>query len=256
MTKPIVTIIYALLFLTPVHLSFAQDRSRPELSGEFELESDNASEDPYTAGQRRSLEYFEALSSATKSLPESGNAELKSLDDNAILYMNAVYLYCTTQKGTCKMVLDALLEGEIMSSKLKGSAECPTLTKFWKSWIKNEMERREEFMISTGLMRTVQDFTRDVRPRYIRCQAAVENEIGTGTDKLQYFKARYAAESSQAKAVNDTAELLRLIKEKMPNLYGTIGLQIDRGQDSGDRGSGAKSGSNQRGSTAKRTVKH
>jgi len=228
--KKLFSLLFGTLFgllslITPSAHTQPRER-RPELSGEFELEEDSDSRSSYSITQDRAIQYFKNLEASLKTLSESGNAEIPEIDDNMLLYISGVYLYCIVNQGVCLAPLDALLETDVISARLKHNSECPNLTRFWKLWVRNDMERRHEFLVKTGFMAQSDQFKREKRPRYIKCQQTVTDEVKSLQANPEFFKARYSEGSPNTKAVHSMVSILEAIKAKVGNVFTATGTTV------------------------------
>ena len=204
----------------------AQTGGRPELSGEIALEVEDAAESGYSSSQKKALETFNRVLEQLDSLRKEGTADIPVLDDNAIQYLSAVYLFCTINQGTCPVVLDALLELDLMESMFRGSVQCPRLTTLWKLWLKNDMERRQEYLVKTAYMNVSDEFKRNKRGRYIKCKETLESMLNFEQPRAQFFSARYQEASPELSSLKQMVALLETIKSKVGNVYDAVGVQI------------------------------
>ena len=111
------------------------------MRGEIVLEKADKKKNPYTVNQDSLIEYLDALPTKLAELKNTGEA-LRSLEDGEVSHLAYVYLYCSIKRGICKEVIDAVLEIDIANAALEGAASCPTMKRFWKVWIENDMEKR------------------------------------------------------------------------------------------------------------------
>lgn len=145
----------------------------------------------------------------SKTLPE--------FNANHINYLNSVYLYCTLNKGTCSLPLDALLEIDVARSQKGGKAECPTLTKFWTSWLKNGFEEKQSYNVKTAFLSVATQFSNSERPKYIQCLSTVTKILEAGS----------APSGSRAQ---EFLEFLKAIKASNVNVFST-GTTPQKGVD-------------------------
>ena len=220
MTRFLVTpsILLAFFLATP-HLLTAQSPAKPSSQiGEIDLE-DTATKrkDPYAVGQDAAISFYAAFAQTIESLKTTGIGTLEPLSDGAINHLIGVYLYCTVRSGACPLVLDGILEIDVVNAK-NGTADlCPTMERFWKAWVKSDMEKRQNFLVRTAHMNTTSDFTRNQRPRYLKCRETVQLEIGKGGPAKEFFQSRYASPNGPDEQVLKLAHLLTELKVKIPN---------------------------------------
>ena len=229
---------------------------RPELSGELEITQSVTTVGGYGAVEANVSELFNSLlSQARSSLPESGTAHLAELGENDLQFMNALYLYCTVNQGTCALVLDSLLELEVVKSRLRGKADCPTLLRFWKLWLKNDMERRHEFLGKTGFLNDYQKFNREQRGRYVRCQPTVAEQIQSNESNIEFFKKRYAQDGAPLKTLSQMSALLTGLKAKGVNIFKAVDMKYESSaQPSGSSGNTKKPESKIKKGAVKKTL--
>ena len=218
----IVSLFYILSIISTPLVTFAQ--SGP-IMGDIELEDEGESVNTYDATQDSIIKLFKELPDAFDTLANGGNAEIPNLDQNQIQYLNGVYLHCSVARGICPFVLDALLELDLINSRVKNKAQCPNLIKFWKSWVQNDMEQRHNYQLKTGFIADTNRFRKNVRPIYIKCKKTIEKELdsvkGSNTD---YFAKRYGNMGTTRNAVSLTNQYLARIKKNVGNIYYATGM--------------------------------
>lgn len=219
---------FFLLLLIPFILSA---QNRPELSGEFELEVDEGAQDSYSISQQKALNYFNSLVSQLDPLRQLGTAHLENLDESTLQYLSAVYLFCTINQGTCPIVLDALLEADLIQSRLRNSAQCDNLQRFWKIWLKNDMERRQEYLAKTGFLNVTDQFKRERRGRYIKCKETIETEMASSLANPEFFQARYKQDSPPFLVVSQMPVFLNKVKSSVANVFAATGITVQGQSD-------------------------
>lgn len=192
-------------------------------SGEIIQEQEANQQDSYSATQDQVIRYFQELATTMRSAA-SGAAPtpIPLLNENALTYLNSVYLYCSVNNGTCPTMLDALLEVEIINARLSNKAECPNLKQFWRLWIKNQMEERHNFAVKTAFLNPTNEFKRSKRPRYIKCESTVASEVAGQGATPEYFKQRYASGSNQIVSVEQTLQMLEQIRRDVPDIFSAV----------------------------------
>ena len=189
---------------------------------------ENSNTDTFGTLQDSTIEYFKHLNDAVR-LAAKGTvpAPIPTPDVNHFTYLNAAYLYCSVQNGVCPTVLDALLEVDVINSRLAKQAQCPALSGFWTQWVKTDMEARSQYQVKTGFLAETQDFRQKDRPKYIKCQATVQTEmsdpIAASLSDSDYFTRRYSGDSQHTKSVATMVELLTELKAKVPNVIDEAG---------------------------------
>lgn len=221
------------LFVYPCPAQQAQEKDplaakdgpgRAVIIGEIQLEKEGQKIDSYEASQQAAINYFKAMAERTKLAAAGKKSEPASLPEGAINYLTGVYLYCASKSGTCPLVPEAILEADILNSRLSGTADCPNMKAFWTYWVKSDMEQRLGFLIKTNFMSAVTEFNTKVRPAFIRCEDTVKEKVKAGqlSDEA-FFKERYAPAERPSQLPAKMVTLLGLIKEKVPNVFYATG---------------------------------
>ena len=154
---------------------------------------------------------------------EGGKGSAPALDDGAVSYLSVLYLYCTSTRGVCPFILDTILEGDIESSREVEKPSCPTMKKFWKTWLSSGMEERAKFDSSITRGLEVAEFNSKSRPRYIRCGVAVQEVL---EDKVA-LAARYGPEGSSLKSIDSFLQFVEEVKEKKTDIWRSTGIIDD-----------------------------
>lgn len=229
---------YILLLTLAVQISFnalcfAQDPApaKPnskalDVMGNIDIEEETKAQSPFSTTQNNMIEYFTAL--ADKAEKGELSAPFAELDDPSIQYLTAVYLYCSINRGTCPMVLDAIFETDFVNSVNSDKASCPNMSKFWKSWAKNSMEERHNYMVKTGYMATTQTFKQTTRPKYIRCAQTIQGEMDKLGGKESLAK-RYASGTLHDN-IKLMPKLLTELKDKGVNVFVATGYMKEPAQ--------------------------
>ncbi len=195
--------------------------------GEIQLEdTETTRRDPYAVAQDSAIEFFNDFAAKVDTLKNRGAAPLSPLSDAALNHLANVYLYCTVRSGTCPLVLDAIIESDIVNAKNGSASICPNMERFWKIWVKNDMEKRQNFLVRTANLSATSDFTRNERPRYLKCRETVQIEIGESSPGAEYFAKRYAGTGGPNDKVKKLAVLLTELKTKVPNI--PQALEVER----------------------------
>ena len=194
-------------------------KGRPEQFGAINLEQEEAAKDPYRVSQDAALTLFKTMDSRVSQLAGGASASPLDVPDNVINYLTGAYLFCTVRSGTCQLPLDALLEIDVINARLNRSGECPVLTRFWKAWVKSDMEKRQEYSIPTGLLEPSQKFRDEVRPRFIRCRDTLKQETSGSNDNAVYFKDRYREGARSAALPGKMVAFIEMLKAKVPNVF-------------------------------------
>lgn len=204
-------------------LALAENKS---LMGEIAFEDSAPQKNSYATTQDKTLDYFKQLASHVEHLAEGqASGQLPTLEEAGLNYLTGVYLYCAVNFGECSMLLDAILEIDLINSKLNAKAECPNMTKFWKFWVRNDMESRHKYMVKTGFLKVTSDFNQHKRPSYIKCQGKIQQQIDTKVNQSEFFKSRYSSDSPYNLVAVKAVKLLEDVKRRIPNIFVAVGAQ-------------------------------
>jgi len=205
----------SLLLLAPL-----PGTAQPELAGELNLE-DVAGEpkNPYAQNQGEAIRFMESLNSLADTLATTGSGGTAgAIDENTMIHLTNVFLYCSLKRGTCPMVLEAILESDVINSLDAKKGACPNMARFWKVWVRGDMEKRQKYLMPTAYMGGANEFSTRERPRFIRCRETVDGILADAGDPVQFRKERYAKGAPAREAIRKTAQLLNEIKLKVPNV--------------------------------------
>ncbi len=202
-----------------VFLTFPVYAQAPDLIGEIEIEQEQKEGMTYAELQDSVIDYFGKISKTIDELPNSSFSRLPALDSKQNHFLAAVYLNCTLQKGACPEVLEGLLEAELINSKLAGKASCPNMLQLWKSYIDFEGDRRLEFNLKVSHLNKAQDFKKNSRPRYIKCQSTINSILKHSSDSANFLSTRYVSGSAARQNVSSTLAYLNYVKENIPNIF-------------------------------------
>ena len=190
-----------------------------KLSGEITLEDVGVERrSPYQAAQDAAIAYFKKLSELELQLAQGGSGRAETISDNAMIHLTNVYLYCAVKFATCPLVLDSILEADVINAKLDKSTACPNLERFWKMWVKGDMEKRHKYLVRTATMNATNDFNLKIRPRYIKCGGLITEELTGGGSDSAFFTERYGEDSPKKNNLRKITALLQELKLKLPNL--------------------------------------
>jgi hypothetical protein len=210
--------------------------------GAISIEQEEAKRDPYKVVEEGAINYFSDVSGRVKQLAKGEGISAIALPSDEILrHMTGVYLYCSVKTGACPLVLEAMLEVDVINARINKNGSCPLLTKFWKQWVGSGMEQRQDYLVETGLLETIEKFKSDSRPKYIRCQETIKQETSGTSDQALYFKDRYRAGSRPGIVAEKTLEFLKKLQEKKINVFVATGAASPGGDAAGNppQGGGA-----------------
>lgn len=193
-------------------------KGQDRLSGEIAIEgTEQTLVSPQKLAETGVEKWTQSLLASLK-----GGGEVIAADDPTITYLNSLYLYCMHKVGACQFVLDTVLEADVIFSRTHGKVECPTMTRFWKSWIRDEMEKRSKYLVSVGSAPAVAQFNAEVRPKYIKCKDTVVAMLS------DVPSARYANGSATQSAINRFGELRNQIAAKNIDIFSAIGFKFSQ----------------------------
>lgn len=218
-------------FFIPLLLLFAQvfAENKPPTVIEVELTEKETKKDPYKDQQNEVISIFESLAKAVdqqspQKIATTGGAGI--IPENLLLYLNSAYLYCMIAQGTCKEMLDSILEIDILNSLADNKATCLNMLRFWKSWLDNDMEKRHEHHTKIVHVNQVIKFNKEVRPQYTSCTKTVEGLLSfqaKDQSDQDFLKQRYS--KLKENYAQKSLDFLKNIQEKVPNIYHEVGLK-------------------------------
>ena len=200
----------------------APAQQRHEQTGTLNMVIEDKSKDPYKESQANAMEAMNALSKKIEELKTGSISRAERPKDSGVHYLTGVYLYCTITKGTCPEILDSILEIDLINSRIEKKASCPTMLSFWKDWQANDMEARQKFMVRLGYLGITNDFNRNVRPAYVKCQETIAGRIDDQASDADFFRKRYGADQSPEQSVRKTVEYLQAVSTSIGDVFLTI----------------------------------
>lgn len=192
-------------------LAFAQ----PNVAGSVEIEEFEATESAQTKGRNDVVSLFEKLHDQ---LSSGKSPDAPRFDDAMARYVAAVYLQCSIKIGTCPQILDAILESDVVLSKLTGQVQCGNLKRAWAAWVNADMEKRVGLSAQVGVMQKATQFNQTERQKYIHCEQTVAPLL---SESLQN---RYSAGSEALKHLEFGRKYFQEVSKRYPNLYSVLGL--------------------------------
>lgn len=199
-------------------------RTRPNVSGEIELETVEQKKDPYLITQEATLTYFKELKGALLSVSSNGKKVLLP-DAKSVHYLSGLYLFCTIKKGVCPAILESLFEIDLVNSRLNNVAVCPLMKSFWKTYLDNDFEDRVKYGTSTAFIAKVNEFNAKERPKFLRCDETLKGIFKDGTAPAALFSARYAPQSPAIKSIDEVIALINKVTENDINVFVATGSQ-------------------------------
>jgi hypothetical protein len=205
------------LLLALLSATAAVAQPRPDTSGEITFQTEGKQQSPYTEAQDGALDAFKKLAAQAP----AGSIAPVTLSKSSLTYLAAVYLMCVVKQGSCPAVLDGILEADIVNAKLAGNTKCPFTVGFWGVWKANDMERRQEFSIGTGVLGEFSNFKTNHLPRYLNCGETISQILkGSGTPE-QFFRARYG----KNQVFSNLVLVIETVKAKIPNIFAKVGVK-------------------------------
>jgi hypothetical protein len=220
-TAALVAVSSLSLYASP---SIAEERNSQH--GELQLEVAQKKGDPFSAVKEQAHSFISAISQQVQTLAIGNSATLPPPPSDQVLrYIAAAYLHCSVQRGTCPEILDAVLEYDIIVSRFNKTPACPTMLRLWDSWIKNDMEKRHQYLTKTGFFTATNEFRQRVRPRYTKCVATVTESIQGDPNHAVFFSKRYAPKEPVRAQITNAVVIMDSIKAKVENIFTLIGLK-------------------------------
>jgi hypothetical protein len=214
------------LMCAPIWGAQAAPEQRGNLTGEISYEESKPVKNTYSSIQDATITYFEQFQAHITRLADGqSSGSIPELDEGMINYLTAVYLHCAVNFGECPMVLDAILEIDVVNSRQTREVRCPMMTKFWKYWVRNDMENRHKYMVKTGYLKVTSDFNQNKRTAYLKCQDTVQSEINSKEADSEFFKKRYHRDAPKNLVAIKLVTLLKDIRSKIPNIFVAVGAQ-------------------------------
>lgn len=223
------------LFLATATVLFARSAvaqpHRPAQAGEIELQAVEKRLSPQDAA----IQYFKRFAEDLDKASAGTALKPPPIGANEMLYLDALYLFCTVRKGTCPAILDAILETDIASSFADNTPACPNMKLFWRLWIDNNFQRQQDYQVPTGFIREAMAFKQKELPRYLSCAETVSTELQSAAGKplSQVLKQRYAADAPARQAVKETLGILQAVKQKNIDVFASSGVTLKSAETAG-----------------------
>ena len=169
-----------------------EDPSRPSLSQD-------------ERGEKEARQWLTSLRSRL-SAPAAG--PLTELGDSGVAYLDFLYFFCSVRAGECPFILDAILAADVAESKAAGAPGCPTMTRFWKTWLAGDFDERAKYKVSASSGAKLSAFNDARRPRYVKCKETV----------AELMSAKSASEQG-LRGLDRTEALLREVTDKGIDIF-------------------------------------
>ena len=161
------------------------------------------------------------LGSLEQTVAAKGPGTIEKIGDSGVTYLAVFYLYCSVKLGPCPFILDTILQADLTSALKDGEAECPTMNRFWRSWLAGDFEQLVKYKISVANGAALATFNTQHRARYVRCKETVAASIKERTDSAS----RYQVDDNIAQSIEHSAKVLQGIWDKQIDIFD--GVQID-----------------------------
>lgn len=203
----------ALIMCLACVISIISNVAHGEPSGGSAVQSgDIAIEDPsrpvLPRDERGVKEARQWLTSLRASLTAPAGKPLAELGDSGVAYLDFLYFFCSVRAGECPFILDTILAGDVVESKAAGEPGCPTMTRFWKSWLAGDFDERAKYKVSASSGAKLSAFNNSQRPRYIKCKETV----------AELMSAKSASEQG-LRGLDRTEALLREVTDKGIDIF-------------------------------------
>lgn len=163
-----------------------------------------------SAAERGKADVAAWLASLDKSFQSGAVRPIDDLSDAGVSYFVSLYFFCAVRVGDCPFILDTVLEGDVIQSKSEGVAACPTMSRFWKTWLAGDFDARTKYSISPAIAEKLDSFNESERPQYVKCKDTVALIV----EDRSNFEARYASDGDARQSLDRTRKLLDEIWEK------------------------------------------
>jgi hypothetical protein len=190
---------------------------RPPTEGSIAFEDEPTKQTPYEAGQTEAIQLFQTVLTEL----QSGTINKHTASPPVIRHLAGTYLYCTSKRGSCPAILDAILAVDIANASISGAASCPILEEFWSSYKKWEFDKREGYLRGITASAAAESFAREELFRYQRCQQTVDRALK---------EEKTARKNSATKALANGEFLLKQFKLKVPNVFAALGIDEGKSQ--------------------------
>ena len=220
---PLLLLTPALCFLLAGEAALAGPKNQQ--SGEIQLEDVSAAQkNPYQDNQDSAIAFVRQMVEMITKLGDGGQVSTRpaNVSENTMIHLTNAYLYCSIKYGTCPMLLDVLLESDVINSKLNNAPSCPNLQRFWKVWVRGDMEKRQKYLIRTANLNTTSDFNTRLRPKYIKCPETVAKIIADSPSVATFFVERYVEDAVALDSAKKALALLEDLKAKVPNIPNSL----------------------------------
>ena len=222
------TCVFSTVSFSTVSQAQTKSAAGPNLSGEISYEESTPVKNQYVQVQDETISYFENLQEhMQRQMRAEGSGNVPALSDAQLNFLGAAYLYCAINFGECPLLLDAVLEVDVINSRLNAQASCPLMTKFWKFWVRNDFENRHKYSVKTGFLKTTSDFNQNKRIAYLKCQGTVESEIAASKSNQAFFSARYHQDAPKNLVATKAIKFLKDLKAKVPNVFVAVGARAN-----------------------------
>lgn len=223
-------IVFAGLVMTAPVAAQEEDTSEPannRQSGSIDLDmSPEKKVDSYATTQDRTIAYFKNLQQTLRAGASGSINPITPPDDKILYHLGGAYLYCAIKQGICPFILESLMEIDIVNSRLANTPTCPTMKKFWKTYLANDLENRHRYSVLTGYLSTTSEFNSKVRPGLsTKCADTVKEQIQWGKPNDAYFKNRLKEGNTVQAKLAQTIAWLEQVKAKVPNVFQATGAQ-------------------------------
>ncbi len=216
--RALMVIVASVIELSGVSSLWAEPSSGDVQAGEISIEDTQVDRrDPKERVQDEVKSWVAAMHQyATR----GGEGDVPPLREDGMVYLSTFYLYCLNKFGPCPHILEVILESDVREARTKGEAACPTMSRFWKTWLAADLENRAKYLLSIGFGTAVAEFNARERSKYIQCKPTVEAILADSGAR----KARYGAGGSITSAVAKTTKLLDEVDSKQIDIYRSTGL--------------------------------
>lgn len=180
--------------------------------------------DPNAKGRNHQLEAQDELEAWSTQIDgavkKGGEGTVDDLDSATTSYLSVLYFYCTTKQGPCAFVLETILDAELIRAKTKKAGSCPTMSRFFKSYLANGLDERGKFLYSLTRGLEMATFNADSRPRFLECKETVSAIL----EDKEVVEQRFGEKGASLESVAKFKALVKEVKDTKTDIYSAVGL--------------------------------
>ena len=187
-------------------------------TGEIKLELEGPKkEDPYLVTKRGVLKKLTNL----KDNLEGGKLETPDVFNvEELNFLAAHHLYCSLQKGVCKLIPYTLFEMDMIRIHNTGKKDCMNLTRFWKQWLEADMDNRVGHNLAVTHYNKRSEFTSKIRPQLLNCSKTAKTLLARTEDPKKYLTDRYQPGKKKTELPDNLIKYIVSLDKRKSEEYG------------------------------------